>query len=617
MNGALNMSAHEVASTFGRARLSFASEADIDEFAEVLGQFERGEITPEQWRVFRLVRGTYGQRQTDDAQMIRVKIPQGVLNAEQLHALADVAEQYSRGFGHITTRQNVQFHFVKLHDAEPAMRRLADAGLTTREACGNSVRNITACQFAGVAADEPFDVTPYAEALTRFLLRHPLSSSLPRKFKIAFEGCSHDHIKLTINDIGWRARVEDGARGFRVYIGGGTSTMTTAGAVLFDFLPAEEMLNVAEAVIRVFHALGDYKHKQRNRMKFLIKQIGWDGFRAAFDEALAAVHADGGHPLRFAGEPAREEAAPDWPRPAAPSIDSILERVEGAALRGPGILPVRRTLPDRNDAALAKWERTNISAQKQAGYVSATVTVPLGDLSGVQFRVLADLALAYGDGSIRVSAVQNAVFRWVPRAYVPALYRSLQAAGLGLPDADSIADITSCPGAESCKLAVTQSRGLGQSLEQHLRETPALIEMARALDIKVSGCPNGCGQHHIAAIGFQGSLRKIDGRAVPQYFIQVGGGIDADRTTFGRLAAKVAARRVPQALDRLIRLYASEKNDGETPLAFFRRLDVARVKTLLADLETMTAATASEIDYIDLAETTTFRPETTDGECAT
>jgi sulfite reductase (NADPH) hemoprotein beta-component len=607
------MSAHETASTFGRARLSFASEADIDEFAAVLGQFERGEITPEQWRVFRLVRGTYGQRQTDDAQMIRVKIPQGVLNVEQLHALADVAEQYSRGFGHITTRQNVQFHFVKLHDAEPAMRRLADAGLTTREACGNSVRNITACQFAGVAADEPFDVTPYAEALTRFLLRHPLSSSLPRKFKIAFEGCSYDHIKLTINDIGWRATVEHGVRGFRVYIGGGTSTMTTAAAVLFDFLPAEEMLNVAEAVIRVFHALGDYKHKQRNRMKFLIKSIGWDGFRAAFDEQLAAVRADGGRPLRFDIEPPTEEARPEWPRAQAPSIDEIVRRVEKAHLHGPGIHPVRRTGPSQHGG----WERTNVRPQKQHGFVSATVTVPLGDLSGAQLRVLADLSQAYGDGSVRVTAVQNLVIRWVPRAEAPALYRSLQAAGLGLPDADSIADITSCPGAESCKLAVTQSRGLGQSLEQHLRETPALIEMARSLDIKVSGCPNGCGQHHIATIGFQGSLRKIDGRAVPQYFIQVGGGIDADRTTFGRLAAKVAARRVPQALDRLIRLYASEKHEGETPLAFFRRLDVARVKTLLADLETMTGATATETDYIDLAETTTFRPETTDGECAT
>ena len=611
------MSHHDPGVTFGRARLSFASEADIDEFAATLGQFERGEITPEQWRVFRLVRGTYGQRQVDDAQMIRVKIPQGVLSGGQLHALADVAETYSRGFGHITTRQNVQFHFVKLHDAEPAMRRLAEAGLTTREACGNSVRNITACQFAGVAADEPFDVTPYAEALTRFLLRHPLSSSLPRKFKIAFEGCSHDHIKLTINDIGWLAQVKDGARGFKVYVGGGTATMTTAAAVLFDFLPAAEMLNVAEAVIRVFHERGDYQHKQRNRMKFLIKSIGWDSFRAAFDDALAAVRAEGGRPLMFETEPAAHEAPLDWDHAAAPSLYDIERRVDGAALHGPGILPARPTVADRFEAAFAKWERTNVRRQKQDDFAAVTVTVPLGDLSGAQYRVLADLAGAYGDGTVRMTAVQNLVFRWVRCRELPALYRSLQAAGLGLPDADSIADVTSCPGAESCKLAVTQSRGLGQAVQQHLRETPALIEMARTLDIKVSGCPNGCGQHHVATIGFQGSLRKVEGRAVPQYFIQIGGGIDADRTTFGRLAAKVPARRVPQALDRLVRLYAAEKLDGETPLAFFRRLEVAKVKTLVADLETLTADTAADEDYIDLAETTAFRPETTDGECAT
>jgi sulfite reductase (NADPH) hemoprotein beta-component len=200
---------------------------------------------------------------------------------------------------------------------------------------------------------------------------------------------------------------------------------------------------------------------------------------------------------------------------------------------------------------------------------------------------------------------------------LPALHARLEAAGLGLPDADSIADVTSCPGAESCKLAVTQSRGLGQALEQHLRATPGLIEMARELDIKISGCPNGCGQHHIATIGFQGSLRKIDGKAVPQYFIQVGGGIDAERTTFARLAAKVPARRAPAALERLVRLYAAEKHDGETPVAFFRRLEVPKVKALLSDLETLTSETATATDYIDLAETTAFRPETTDGECAT
>ncbi len=602
--------------SFGRARLSFASDADIDEFAEVLGRFERGEITPEQWRVFRLVRGTYGQRQADDAQMIRVKIPQGLLSATQLTVLADVAEQYSRGFGHITTRQNIQLHFVKLNDVEPAMRQLAAAGLTTREACGNSVRNITACQYAGVAADEPFDVTPYAEALTRFLLRHPLSSSLPRKFKIAFEGCTRDHIKLTINDIGWLARVQDGRRGFRVYIGGGTSTMTTAATVLFEFLPVEEMLNVAEAVIRVFHERGDYQHKQRNRMKFLIKAIGWDTFRAAFDAALAHVRAEGGRALVFDAEPAAIEPAPSGPRAMPPEVDDIVRRVDAAALRGPGIMPVRRTAP-LTGGAFETWARTNVRPQKQNDFAAAVVTVPLGDLSGAQFRILGELASAYGDGTVRVTAVQDLVIRWVRHRDLPALHGRLEAAGLGLPDADSIADVTSCPGAESCKLAVTQSRGLGQALEQHLRATPELIEMARELDIKISGCPNGCGQHHVATIGFQGSLRKIDGKAVPQYFIQVGGGIDAERTTFGRLAAKVPARRAAAALERLVRLYAAEKQDGETPVAFFRRLVVPKVKALLSDLESLTSATASPTDYIDLAETTAFRPETTEGECAT
>src|SRR3989441_10656835 len=253
--------------TYGRARLSFASDADIEEFVTTLERYERGEMTPDQWRQFRLVRGTYGQRQADDAQMLRVKIPQGALASDQLEALADVADRYSRGFGHITTRQNVQFHFVKLHDVEPAMRRLAEAGLTTREACGNSVRNITACPYAGVSAEERFDVTPYAEALTRYLLRHPLSSTLPRKFKIAFEGCPVDHIGTAINDLAFRAVVspDGGGRGFCVTAGGGTSIMATAADLLHEFLPASEILRVAEAVLRVFRRLGDYEHKQRHR----------------------------------------------------------------------------------------------------------------------------------------------------------------------------------------------------------------------------------------------------------------------------------------------------------------------------------------------------------------
>src|SRR6202163_3983146 len=283
--------------TFGRARLSFANEADIDEFVTTLERYERGELTPDQWRAFRLLRGTYGQRQAEGAQMLRVKIPQGVLTSDQLEALADVGEQYSRGYGHITTRQNVQFHFVKLHDVEPCLRRLADGGLTTREACGNSVRNITACPYAGVAADEAFDVTPYAEALTRYLLRHPLASTLPRKFKIAFEGCPIDHIYTPINDLGFRAVTGPaGGRGFRVTVGGGTAILVKTGGLPHEFVPAAELLRVAEAVLRVFHRLGDYEHKQRNRMKFLIKAIGWDRWREEYDRELAACRAEGAVP---------------------------------------------------------------------------------------------------------------------------------------------------------------------------------------------------------------------------------------------------------------------------------------------------------------------------------
>jgi sulfite reductase (NADPH) hemoprotein beta-component len=609
------MAAIDDPKTLGRARLSFAKESDIDEFADMLAKFENGEITADQWRVFRLVRGTYGQRQSDDSHMMRLKAPQGMLTAEQMYALAEVAEKYSRGFGHITTRQNIQLHFVKLHDAETVMRRIAEAGMTTREACGNSVRNITACAYAGVSASEPFDVTPYSEMMTRYFLRHPLSASLPRKFKIGFEGCAEDHVKAAINDIGWLGRMRNGRRGFRVLVGGGTATMAVSGRVLYDFLPVEEMLSVAEAIVRVFHGLGDYKHKHKNRMKFLMKSLGWDRWRDEFDRALAQVGAEGGVPLpidpaTFPAEPPPKDRTPP------PSLDDIAARVTRGDVRGPGITPL--PIPTAGDeASYLRWASTNLRQQKQSGYVAAVATVPLGDLTSDQFRVLADLSLAYSDGTVRVTPTQNLVFRWVKREDARALYDRFAAAGLGLPDADTIADITSCPGAESCKLAVTQSRGLGRYLTDYVRENASLIDLAPSLDVKISGCPNGCGQHHIAAVGFQGSLRKVDGRPVPQYFVMVGGGVEADGATFGRLVAKIPARRAPIALDRLAHLYATERRDDETAAAFFNRVDAVKVKQLLADLEPLTAESAMKDDFIDLAESAEFAPETTEGECAT
>ncbi len=611
------MAAVDDPKTMGRARLSFATEAEVDEFAEKLVLFENGDIGPDEWRAYRLLRGTYGQRQPEAVHMIRVKIPQGLLVADQLDALADVADRYSRGFGHITTRQNLQFHFVPLASVEDAMRRLAEAGLTTREACGNSVRNITCCQYAGVAADEAFDITPYSEALTRYFLRHPLASSLPRKFKVAFEGCPEDHAKAAINDIGWFARVVDGKRGFRVVIGGGTAIMCTPGKPLFDFLPVEEMFNVGEAVLRVFHALGDYKHKARNRMKFLIKAMGWDKWQDTFFDTYAHVQAEGGKPLPAELLAPVDEPAPAWTRPVPPSAEEVARRVLGAELRGPGIRP--DTKPDLTPTtdAYARWARTNVLLQKQPGFVTAIVTVPLGDLTGAQIRVLADLSRAYGDGAVRVTAVQNLIIRWVPADETQELYRRLAAAGLGLGGADTVSDVTSCPGAESCKLAVTQSRGLGKTLELHLREDSTVSDRAPRIDVKVSGCPNGCGQHHIAGIGFQGSLRKVGDQPVPQYFVMVGGGVSNASARFGKVIAKVPARRCTTALDRLLALYAAERRPDESGEAFFQRAEIPRLKALLADLEVMTPETATPDDFIDLAETHAFKPETMDGECAT
>jgi len=284
-------------------------------------------------------------------------------------------------------------------------------------------------------------------------------------------------------------------------------------------------------------------------------------------------------------------------------------------VRGPGIIPAVRTPLPVLSGGFLEWQATNVRPQKQDGYALVAVTVPLGDLTGAQLRVIADLAFAYGDGTVRVTADQDLLFRWVHAADVPELYRRLAAVRLGLGGAGSLADVTSCPGAEACRLAVTQSRGLGKLLGDHLRERPDLVAAVPGLDIKISGCPNGCGQHHIAGLGFQGSVRKVGDKAVPQYFVMLGGGVDGGRASFGRIAAKVPARRIPEAVDRLLALYTTEGAPGESARSFFRRLEVPRVKALLADLEALSPETATPADFIDLGEDSEFVVETQEGEC--
>ena len=600
--------------TLGRARLDFASELDIDEFVETLGKFERGEMPADQWRRFRLVRGTYGQRQ-DGVQMLRVKAPQGVVSSSQMRAFAGVASRYSRGFCHITTRQNIQFHFVLLKNVEAAMRELAQEGLTTREACGNSVRNITGCPYAGTSETEIFDPSPYAETVTRYFLRHPLSGVLPRKFKIAFEGCAEDHAVTAINDIGWRARIVDGRKGWKVTVAGGTSILPVNGYVLYEFLPVEQMLEVAEAIVRVFHKYGDFKHPQRNRMKFIIRAIGWDAYRAHFEEELEAFRREGGARLPFDPAAVTSEGAPDW-EPAAPPTLQHVAAMAATPMRGPGIYPGTVRLQPMSDAYL-RWMRRNVTRQRQPGYCHVAVRLPLGDFTAGQMRVLADLADAYADGTMRLTVEQNVLFRWVTTESIEPFYQRLAAAGLHSPDALSMSDVVSCPGAESCRLAVTQSRGLGRVLTEYFSARPELVDLVPSGNIRISGCPNGCGQHHIGALGFQGSVRKVGGRAVPQYFVLVGGGVTDEGAHFGKVVAKVPARRIVEAAGRLVDLYREQRESETEDLgAFYRRIQPSIAADRLKDLAELNANETTPDDFIDLGESQAFDPVVMDGECS-
>jgi sulfite reductase (NADPH) hemoprotein beta-component len=561
--------------TLGPARLGFADEKDLDAFVSTLGQFERGEIQPDAWKAFRLVNGVYSQRQEGDAMMVRVKIPQGVLTPAQLRALAGVAERFSIGRGHVTTRQNVQFHFVHLAETDDALRLLADAGLTTREACGNSVRNVTACPHAGASALEPFDSTPYAEAVTRHLLRGPLSASLPRKFKIAFGGCcGYDCVGASFNDVGFLARVRDGKPGFRVTLGGGLSTLRRSGILAHEFAPAEDAIDVAEAVVRVFHRTGDRQRRHRARLKFVIEKLGPEEFLRLYYEERASM---------------------------APRPISFLDASPTRVPRNP-----RHRAPR---AGLEEFARTNVRAQREPDLVTVTVRLPLGDLTAAQFHALADLADEFSEErEARTTVEQNVLLRFVRRAHLASLHASLLDADLALPLANTISDVVSCPGAYSCRLAVTQSRGMADAL------TRALGDRRDSLSIKISGCPNGCGQHYVAGIGLQGSVRKAEGRAVPQYHLYVGGSFGSDRATFGRLAAKVPARRVPEAVRRLADLAQRESAPGESPEAFLARAAPERISALLADLEVLEHPAPE--DFVDVGEQKTFEVQTSEGECA-
>jgi sulfite reductase beta subunit-like hemoprotein len=568
-----------------------AIETEIQRFEERVQQLQSGEITAEQFRPFRLKHGTYGQRQPG-FQMLRVKIAAGVLKPDHLRVLAGIADDYSTGRGHLTTRENVQFHFVKLENVPATMRRLAAAGLTTREACGNTVRNVTACPVAGVCPGEAFDVTPYALGVSRYLLRHPDFHDLPRKFKIAFSGCEDDGncAVAGIHDVGLIAQVRGANgtahRGFKVLVGGGLGSLPTEAAVLADFLPEEELLPTIEAILRVFTETGNRKNKLMARLKFVLRAKGIEELRRLVAEKRKVSQA-----------PAEKFTVAT---PIQPSLITIAS------------IPLSPATPkSKSNSEYDLWAEHNLMSQRQAGYGAIWIKLPAGTFLSSQMRGLAEVLEANDLTGVRIAVNQDLVIPWVPFDRVRAIYDALRAQDLAEPGARTISDVTGCPGATTCNLGITRSLTLADVLSRELLGyTDPEIQKLR---IKISGCPNSCGHHHIADIGFYGNVRKIGEQQAPYYQLLLGGKVDASGVHFARQILSVPARPIPAIVRELLLFYREARQCGESFTAWVTRTpDKAIVERLrpLADVEN-----ASPDLFVDWGDAETYSLKLGRGEC--
>jgi len=568
---------------------------EIENFRAKAQEFLAGQITENDFRPFRLKHGIYGQRQAG-VQMVRCKIPGGLLTAHQARQLGRIADEFGGGKSHLTTRQNLQYHFVPLARVADLMHLLADAGLTNREACYNTVRNVTACAFAGIAQDEVFDVRPYAQRIAYAFLRKDLTGNLPRKFKIAFDGCGHrDCILGAINDIGLRAVVRDGRRGFRMVIAGGLGPLPTEAQLLEEFVPEERLLNKCEAVIRVFNQYGNRKNKNTARLKFVLRGRGIDWLREQIEKEYADILANGGIA---------------WPEIVPEGFGGYVSKPQ--PLGNGALLPVLQHAKS-HDPEYDAWLETNAAPQRQTGYAAVTVRVDQGNLSGDQWRALADLALTAGDGLVRTTVNQNLLLAYIPLARLPQVHAALKAIDLGGAGAGQIEDVVTCPGAYTCNLGLTKTMNLGAELQETVRpyDDPAV----RRLTIKASGCPNSCGHHWIADFGFYGNARKVDGREIPYYQMLLGGGYDESGIMrFGLAVQSIPARLAPEATRRIIDHFLAHRLEGESFRQYVLRHRIETFRALTHDLA-KPMETFPEL-YQDWGDDQAFSLQLGRGECA-
>jgi sulfite reductase beta subunit-like hemoprotein len=563
---------------------------EIETFRSRSQAYLAGEITEDQFRPFRLKHGIYGQRQAG-VQMVRCKIPGGLLTAPQVEQLGRIADEFGGGRGHLTTRQNIQYHFVPLARVPDLMHTLADVGLTNREACYNTVRNVTTCPWAGIAHDEVFDVRPYAQRLAYAFLRKDLTSDLPRKFKISFDGCAgYDCIQGAINDIGLRAEIRGGRRGFRMIIGGGMGPLPMEAKLLEEFVPEELLIQKCEAIIRVFNQYGNRRNKNMARMKFVIRERGLEWMREQIAKAFEDILAHGGIA---------------WPERVPEGFGGYQSHPQ--PLGDGALLPVFHG--PSNDA----WWKSNVRLQKQTGYAAVIVKTEQGNLTGDQLRAVARLATSAGDGLVRVTIEQNLVLAYIPLARVDDVQSALASVGLGEAGANEIQDVITCPGAYTCNLGLTKTMNLGAALADVVRRYDD--PQVRQLTIKASGCPNSCGHHWIGDFGFYGNARKIDGRELPYYQMLIGGGYDEEGIMrFGLAVQSIPARLAPVAVTRVLDHFLANRQDGESFRQYVLRTKVETFRALTADLA-KPAELFPEI-YQDWGDDEAFSLQLGRGECA-
>jgi sulfite reductase beta subunit-like hemoprotein len=579
-------------------------QADIEKFERVLAGYLAGEVDEDAFRVFRLHNGIYGQRQGGHNQMVRVKLPYGGITAEQLDQMAHIADEYSRGWGHLTTRQNVQFHFVQLERVPEVMRDLASVGLTSREACGDAVRNVMGCHLAGACPKEHLDITAWAQAAYRHFLRNPLNQRLPRKFKINFSGCETDCGQAMFNDVGVIATtrtLDDGTTeaGFRVFVAGGLGANPYPALALEDFTAREDLLPTIEAVVRVFNATGERDNKLRARMKWVVQQLGWEETQRRILKERKFLLASSSWP---GGIPTEVLEAGDEPAGADDQI--------AATAIGQGT-PV--TI--RSSDPLTRWDEANVVRGRAKGTVSAIAYAKLGDITSANFRALASIQRELG-ASVRVTNRQNLAFRDLTEEQLPALFARLQAIGMAEPGAELARDVVACPGADTCNLAVTQSRGLADAISARLDEE-GLAEVG-GVRFNISGCTNSCGQHHVADIGFSGAERRAHGQSAPGYTMLLGGYVGEEQIHFGERALRLPARNAPEAAARVVRRFAGERRAGESFRGWIERSGgVSVLAAELKELDVFPTPDEAPDFYVDYGETGPYVAETGESECAT